>query len=50
MITTHPAYPKLVEQGKKSGKSIYEILGDRLETMMKEKKAETLSEQDEQDY
>lgn len=44
MITTHPAYSRLVEQGKTSGKSIYEILGQRLETMMAEKKAETLSQ------
>ncbi|WWD07669.1 hypothetical protein V865_005770 [Kwoniella europaea PYCC6329] len=43
MMQTHPAYPKLVELSKKSGKSTFELLGDRLEEMMKEKNAPTLT-------
>ncbi|WVQ83318.1 hypothetical protein IAT38_005457 [Cryptococcus sp. DSM 104549] len=43
MMQTHPAYPKLVELSKKTGKSTFELLGDRLEEMMKEKSAETLT-------
>jgi myo-inositol-hexaphosphate 3-phosphohydrolase len=46
MITTHPAFSKLQEQSKKTGKNIYDLLGERLETMMKEKGAETLSTSD----
>ncbi|WVW78444.1 hypothetical protein I302_100398 [Kwoniella bestiolae CBS 10118] len=43
MMQTHPAYPKLVELSKKSGKSTFELLGDRLEEMMKERDAPTLT-------
>ncbi|KAK4688037.1 D-ribulokinase, partial [Tremellales sp. Uapishka_1] len=42
-MTTHPAYPKLLELSKKTGKNIFELLGDRLEEMIREKKAETLT-------
>ncbi|WRT64772.1 uncharacterized protein IL334_001706 [Kwoniella shivajii] len=43
MMQTHPAYPKLVELSKKSGKSTFELLGDRLDEMMKEKGVPTLT-------
>lgn len=43
MMFTHPAYPKLLELSKSTGKNIYDLLGERLDTMMKEKGAETLS-------
>lgn len=43
IMTTHPAYPKLVELSKKSGKSTYELLGEQLDKMMKTEGAETLS-------
>lgn len=44
MMNTHPAFPKLQELSKQTGKNIYDLLGERLETMMKERGAETLSE------
>lgn len=43
VMTTHPAYPRLVELSKKTGKSTYELLGEQLDKMMKSKGAETLS-------
>ncbi|WWC59468.1 uncharacterized protein I303_102024 [Kwoniella dejecticola CBS 10117] len=43
MMQTHPAYPKLVELSKKTGKSTFELLGERLEEMLKEKDAPTLT-------
>ncbi|WWC86903.1 uncharacterized protein L201_001782 [Kwoniella dendrophila CBS 6074] len=43
MMQTHPAYPKLVELSKKTGKSTFELLGDRLDEMMKERNAATLT-------
>ncbi|WVR09762.1 hypothetical protein IAU60_006838 [Kwoniella sp. DSM 27419] len=42
-MQTHPAYPKLLEQSKKTGKSTFEILGNRLEEMQKDKGAATLT-------
>ncbi|WVQ98038.1 hypothetical protein IAU59_005160 [Kwoniella sp. CBS 9459] len=42
-MQTHPAYPKLVELSKKTGKSTFELLGDRLEEMQKDKGALTLT-------
>lgn len=44
MMKTHPAFPKLQELSKQTGKNTYDLLGERLETMMKERGAETLSE------
>lgn len=43
MVTTHPAYPKLQALVKESGKSTFEILGDRLESMKEEKGVPTTS-------
>jgi hypothetical protein len=44
MMKTHPAFPKLQELSMQTGKNTYDLLGERLETMMKERGAETLSE------
>lgn len=44
MLTTHPAYPQLVELAKEQSKSTYELLGDRLEELRVAKGAKTLSE------
>ena len=43
VINTHPAYPKLLEETKKSGKNTFDILEERLTRLMKDEKAETLS-------
>ncbi|KAK8847399.1 hypothetical protein IAR55_005257 [Kwoniella newhampshirensis] len=42
-MQTHPAYPKLLELSQKTSKSTFELLGDRLEEMMKERGADTLT-------
>nr|GAT46184.1 predicted protein [Mycena chlorophos] len=44
VLTTHPAYATLVEEGKKQGKNIYTILTDTLEKLRVEEGAETLTE------
>lgn len=44
VISTHPANSKLKEEAEKTGKSTYEVLGDRLKTMRKSEGAETTSE------
>ncbi|WVN89443.1 uncharacterized protein L203_104666 [Cryptococcus depauperatus CBS 7841] len=43
MMQTHPAYPKLVQLSKKEGRSTFELLGERLEAMMQEKRVKTLT-------
>lgn len=43
MVTTHPAYPKLQAQVKETGKNMFELLGERLEVMRKEKGVDTAS-------
>ena len=43
MVTTHPAYPKLQALVKETEKSMFEILGERLESMRKEKGVDTAS-------
>ncbi|KAL7419483.1 hypothetical protein Q5752_006321 [Cryptotrichosporon argae] len=42
-MQTHPAYPKLVELSESTGKSTFELLGDRLEAMMVNQNAPTLT-------
>ncbi len=42
-MTSHPAYPRLQEMAKKTGKNTFDILGERLQNKMTERKAETLS-------
>ncbi|KIR68834.1 ribitol kinase [Cryptococcus bacillisporus CA1873] len=43
MMQSHPAYPKLLELSKSSGKSTFELLAERLETLQREKGAKTLT-------
>ncbi|ODO09732.1 hypothetical protein I350_01948 [Cryptococcus amylolentus CBS 6273] len=43
MIQTHPAYSKLQDLSKKTGKNIFELLGERLEKLQQEKGAKTLT-------
>lgn len=43
VMTTHPAYPKLLEQSKQTGKNVFALLGERLDTMQKEHGAATLT-------
>ena len=43
MITTHPAYPRLTEESKKSGKNMFDILEERLAAQVEEKGAVTAS-------
>ncbi|KAJ7672852.1 FGGY family of carbohydrate kinase [Mycena rosella] len=44
MLTTHPAYPKLVEQGKAQGKSIFVVLQDLLEKLRAEENVASFTE------
>lgn len=44
MVSTHPAYPKLLEQSKKTGKNTFQLLGEILDNMQQKRNAETLSE------
>ncbi|KAJ6567303.1 FGGY family of carbohydrate kinase, partial [Mycena vulgaris] len=44
MLTTHPAYPKLVEQGKEQGKSIFVVLQDLLEKLRAEENVASFTE------
>jgi ribulose kinase len=43
MVTTHPAYPKLLAMVKDTGKNLFDILAERLETMRAEKGVPTTS-------
>lgn len=43
VVSTHPAYPKLLEIAKKTGKNTFEILSEKLEEMQQTRGAETLS-------
>ena len=43
MMTSHPAYPRLKDESERTGKNAFEILGDRLEGLMKKRGAETMS-------
>lgn len=43
VMTKHAAYPRLLELSKKSGKSTYELLGEQLDKMQADEKAETRS-------
>jgi hypothetical protein len=42
-VSTHPAYPKLLEISKSTAKNTFQILGEKLEDMMEKRGAETLS-------
>ncbi|CAA7269013.1 unnamed protein product [Cyclocybe aegerita] len=44
ILTTHPAYPELVELGKKNQKPIHTVLEERLEKLRTESAVETLTE------
>ncbi|KAJ7499352.1 FGGY family of carbohydrate kinase [Mycena latifolia] len=44
MLTTHPAYPKLIEQGKAQGKNIFVVLQDLLEKLRAEEKVASFTE------
>ncbi|KAI5122182.1 hypothetical protein M0805_007079 [Coniferiporia weirii] len=44
MITTHPAYPQLLEIAKKENTSIHTVLANQLEKLRQEKGVETLTE------
>jgi len=44
MITTHPAYPQLVERAKKESTSIHSVLADQLEKLRTEAGVESLTE------
>lgn len=43
VMSTHPAYPKLLELSKKTGKNVFVLLGERLEQMRQEQKLPTTS-------
>ena len=44
MIKTHPAYPELVEVSKKEGKNMFDVLGERLESMRVSRGEDTLTD------
>ena len=44
MVTTHPAYPKLLKLAEETKKSWFDILAERLEGMRVEKGVSTTSE------
>ncbi|RDB19579.1 hypothetical protein Hypma_013378, partial [Hypsizygus marmoreus] len=44
ILTTHPAYPLLVELGKEQQKNIHKVLEETLEKLRVERKVETLTE------
>lgn len=44
MVTTHPAYPKLLKLAEQTQKSWFDILAERLESMRVEKGVPTASE------
>jgi len=43
VMSTHPAYPKLLAEAEKTGKNTFVLLGERLDRMRKEKGFETAS-------
>jgi len=43
VMSTHPAYPKLLAEAEKTGKNTFVLLGERLDRMRKEKGLETAS-------
>jgi hypothetical protein len=43
VVSTHPAYPKLLQEAKDTGKNTFQLLEERLESLQREGKAETLS-------
>ncbi|CED83400.1 Ribulose kinase and related carbohydrate kinases [Phaffia rhodozyma] len=43
MITTHPAYPQLLQVAKDQGTNIHEVLGDKLEELRVERGVKTLT-------
>jgi ribulose kinase len=43
MVTTHPAYGKLQALVQETGKNMFEILGERLESMREKKGVATTS-------
>lgn len=43
VMSTHPAYPKLLQEAKETGKNTFVLLGERLDRMRKEKGLETAS-------
>lgn len=44
MVSTHPAFPKLQALVKETGRNLFDLLGERLETMRQEKGVPTTSE------
>ncbi|KAJ6627391.1 FGGY family of carbohydrate kinase [Mycena sp. CBHHK59/15] len=44
MLTTHPAYPKLIEQGKAQGRNLFVVLQDLLEKLRAEEEVDSLTE------
>ena len=44
VMSTHPAYPKLLAEAEKTGKNPFTLLGERLDRMRTEKGLETASE------
>jgi ribulose kinase len=43
VMSTHPAYPKLLAEAEKTGKNPFVLLGERLDRMRQEKGYETAS-------
>jgi hypothetical protein len=43
VMSTHPAYPKLLAEAEKTGSNPFTLLGERLDRMRKEKGLETAS-------
>jgi ribulose kinase len=43
VMSTHPAYPKLLAEAEKTGKNPFTLLGERLDRMRIEKGLETAS-------
>jgi len=43
VMSTHPAYPKLLAEAEKTGKNPFTLLGERLDRMRVEKGLETAS-------
>lgn len=43
VMSTHPAYPKLLDESKRTGKNTFVLLGERLDRMRREKGLETAS-------
>lgn len=44
VMSTHPAYPKLLDESKRTGKNTFVLLGERLDRMRQEKGFETATQ------